>query len=237
VTNIAADDNPSKAAGKLASEVLNTPDNKHSGKAPDKQKTIRPAARIKGDKTRQSIINEARRVLVDEGYENFVMRRIAKNLGIQPGNIQYYYATKKELLWEVLTPEIDKYADTYQAITQNGSSKSAKVLATVDFLLNDIRLKSTCNIWFTVWALSQHDDEVAEIMDRFYAFYISALAKLLCSTDTNMSTRRGHHLARMITALMDGMTNQIGYGKPHHSDIDGLENELRTAILHLVNLD
>lgn len=237
VTNISVDDNLIKATGKPASKDLGKAGSEDSGKASTKRKTSRPAARKKGNKTRQSIIDEARRILVDEGYENFVVRRIAKNIGIQPGNIQYYYATKKELLWEVLTPEIDKYAHTYTTIAQYGSSKSAKVLAAVDFLLNDIKVKSTCNIWFTVWALSQHDKEVAEIMDRFYEFYIPSLAKLLLSTDSNMSSRRAHHLARMITALMDGMTNQIGYGKPHHPDIEGLENELRTSILHLVNLD
>lgn len=221
--------------------MTSTTADKKSGKAAtktsSKEKATRPAARKKGEKTRQAIIDEARRILVDEGYENFVLRRIAKNIGIQPGNIQYYYATKKELLWEVLTPEIDKYANTYEAVTQHGSSKSAKILAAVDFLLNDIKIKSTCNIWFTVWALAQHDDEVAEIMERFYDFYITALAKLLLSCDSNMSMHRARHLARIITALMDGMTNQIGYGKPHHPDTEGLENELRTSILHLVNLD
>tara|TARA_R110000868_G_C10972714_1_gene770800 strand:+ start:28473 stop:29174 length:702 start_codon:yes stop_codon:yes gene_type:complete len=233
VTSTTAD----KKSGKTANKTPPKAPSKASSKASSKEKATRPAARKKGAKTRQDIIDEARRILVDEGYENFVLRRIAKNIGIQPGNIQYYYATKKELLWEVITPEIDKYANTYEAVTQHGSSKSAKVLAAVDFLLKDIKVKSTCNIWFTVWALSQHDDEVAEIMERFYNFYIPALAKLLLSCDSNMSTRRAHHLARIITALMDGMTNQIGYGKPHHPDIDGLENELRTSILHLVNLE
>lgn len=202
-----------------------------------KQKTTRPAARKKGEKTRQAIIDEARRILVEEGYENFVLRKIAKNIGIQPGNIQYYYGTKKELLWEVLTPEIDKYEDTYESVAKHGTSKSAKILAVVDFLLKDIKVKSTCNIWFTVWALAQHDDEVAETMDRWYETYLSALANLIQSTDPEMHPRRAGHLARIITALIDGLTNQIGYGKPHHESIDGLENELRTSILHLVNLN
>lgn len=201
-----------------------------------KPKTTRPAARKKGEKTRQAIIDEARRILVDEGYENFVIRKIAKNIGIKPGNIQYYYATKKELLWEVLTPEIDKYEDTYESVAKHGTSKSAKILAVVDFLLEDIKVKSTCNIWFTVWALAQHDDEVAEIMDQWYETYFSALANLIQSTDPEMQPRRAGHLARIITALMDGLTNQIGYGKPYHEGIDGLENELRTSILHLVSL-
>ncbi len=201
-------------------------------------KTIntRPAARQKGNKTRQTIIAEARRILVDEGYENFVLRKIAKNIGIQPGNLQYYYATKKDLLWEVLTPEFDKYEGTYEALMAQGTSKSAKILALVDFLLEDIKVKSTCTIWYTIWALAPHDEEVAETMDRWYETYIATLAKLLISADSSMQPGRANHLARIITALMDGLTNQIGYGKPRHASTDGLENEIRTSILHLVNI-
>jgi AcrR family transcriptional regulator len=202
-----------------------------------KPKTTRPAARQKGQKTRLAIIEEARRILVDEGYENFVLRKIAKNIGIQPGNLQYYYPTKNELLWEVLTPEIDKYEDNYEKIVAQGTSKAAKVLAMVDFLLKDITVKSTCNIWFTIWALAPHDKEVADIMDRFYQTYIGALAKLLQRSIPDLHPRRANHLARIITALMDGMTNQIGYGKPSHESLEGLENELRTAILHIVTID
>lgn len=200
-------------------------------------KTARPKARRKGEKTRQAILEEARRILVDEGYENFVLRKIAKNIGIQPGNLQYYFPTKKELLWEVLTPEIDKYEDAYQTATEKGTSKSAKILAMVDFLLEDIRVKSTCTIWYTIWALATHDKEVAEIMDRFYETYITALSKLLMKADPGMHPRRANHLARIITALMDGMTNQIGYGKPQHESLEGLENELRSSIMHIVNMD
>ena len=212
-------------------------DSEQEPKTQNKPKTPRPAARKKGRKTRQAILNEARRILVDEGYENFVLRKIAKNIGIQPGNLQYYYSTKKELMWEVLSPEFDKYGDIYESMIEHGASKSAKVLAMVDFLLKDIKVKSTCTIWYTIWALAPHDPEVAEIMDRWYASYLTALSKLILSANPNMHPRRANHVARIITAIMDGMTNQIGYGKPYHDSLEGLENELRTAILHIVNVE
>lgn len=102
----------------------------------------------------------------------------------------------------------------------------------VDFLIKDIKVKSTC----TIWALAPHDTEVAEIMDCWYTRYIEALSNLLLSADPNIHPRRANHLARIITALMDGMTNQIGYGKPHHPSLEGLENELHTTILHIMDI-
>jgi AcrR family transcriptional regulator len=196
----------------------------------------RPRARRKGEITRLAIVEEARRILVDEGYENFVLRKIAKNVGIQPGNLQYYFPTKKDLIWEVLSPEISKYSGTYTEVTTNVSTGSAKILATVDFLLDDIKVKSTCNIWFTIWALAPHDPEIAEIMDRWYQEYLASLAQLIKASMPNLSEQRANHVARIITALMDGMTNQIGYGKPRHDTLEGIEDEIRSTILHLVTL-
>lgn len=196
----------------------------------------RPRARRKGEMTRLAIVKEARRILVDEGYENFVLRKIAKNIGIQPGNLQYYFPTKKDLIWEVLSPEISKYSGTYTEVTTTASTGSAKILATVDFLLDDIKVKSTCNIWFTIWALAPHDPEIAEIMDRWYQEYLASLAQLIKASMPNLSEQRANHVARIITALMDGMTNQIGYGKPRHDTLEGIEDEIRSTILHLVTL-
>lgn len=190
----------------------------------------------KGQKTRQAIIDEATNILVNEGYENFVLRQIAKRVGIQPGNLQYYYRTKNELLWEVLTPEIDKYEDTYIQLASKASTKAGKILALVDFLLADISVKSTCNIWFTIWALAPHDDEVAEIMDRFYLKYNQELSKLLRHADPDMGEQRSKHVACILTALFDGMTNQIGYGKPQHDFHVGIEDELRTTVLTLIGI-
>ena len=202
----------------------------------DQSITPRPRARRKGEITRLAIVEEARRILVDEGYENFVLRKIAKNIGIQPGNLQYYFPTKKDLIWEVLSPEISNYSGTYTEVTTNASTGSAKILATVDFLLDDIKVKSTCNIWFTIWALAPHDPEIAEIMDRWYQEYLASLAQLIKASMPNLTEQRANHVARIITALMDGMTNQIGYGKPRHKTLEGIEDEIRSTILHLVTL-
>jgi len=196
----------------------------------------RPRARKKGEITRQAIVDEARRILVDEGYENFVLRQIAKNIGIQPGNLQYYFPTKKDLIWEVLSPEINKYSTTYNELSEGTSSGSAKILTMVNFLLEDIKSKATCNIWFTIWALAPHDPEIADLMDRWYQAYLEDLAKLIQAAEPKLALQRAHHIARIITALMDGMTNQIGHGKPRHKTIEGLEDEIRSTLLHLVTL-
>ena len=45
----------------------------------------------KGKDTRNQILNVARDLLIDEGYHNFSLRKVAEHAGIRVGNLQYYF--------------------------------------------------------------------------------------------------------------------------------------------------
>ena len=53
------------------------------------------AAYAKGQAMVRTIIETAWRIAIDEGMNGLSMRRIAREMGISPGNLSYYYATKK----------------------------------------------------------------------------------------------------------------------------------------------
>ena len=102
-----------------------------------------------------------------------------------------------------------------------------------DFLLEEIKLKATCNIWYTVWALAVQDQDIAALMDDWYQQYLKELQTVIRTADPSISVRRAGHIACILTAIMDGLTNQIGFGKvPHHIHA-GLESAVRTLFLEL----
>ena len=169
--------------------------------------------REKGVQTRQKIIDEARRTLIDEGYESFVLRRIAQNVGIKPGNLQYYFNNKQELLWAVLEPEMARYEGVYEDLVEENHDLDSFIDALFIFLMEDIQLKSTCNIWYVVWSVSQHDQDIGGLMDQWYRDYIQALSKLFKRIDPNIDDATAGNLASIVTALVDGLMVQIGHGK------------------------
>ena len=57
--------------------------------------TGKPGIRKKGQETRQRIIDVGRTILVEEGYEKFILRRVAAKAEIKPGNLQYYFSSKR----------------------------------------------------------------------------------------------------------------------------------------------
>jgi AcrR family transcriptional regulator len=194
--------------------------------------TAQPA-RSKGRDTRERIIAVARCILVDEGYDHFVIRRIAARAGIRPGNLQYYFANKKELLQAVLELELARYHEAYATVTNGKFGKNAAILAVVDFLLEEIKVKATCNIWYTVWALAPQDADIAALMDDWYQKYLRELKSVIRAANPAISNRRAGHVAALLTAVMDGLTNQIGYGKVPHHIHGGLESAVRTLFLEM----
>src|ERR1700682_1952345 len=188
----------------------------------------------KGQDTRERIVAVARAILVDEGYDNFVVRQISARVGIKPGNLQYYFANKKELLQAVLEPELARYHQAFASVTSDKSGKSEVILAVVDFLLQEVTRKATCNIWYTVWALAPQDQDISALMDDWYQKYLQDLQSVIRSANPTITERRAGHVACILTAIMDGLTNQIGYGKVRHDIHGGLESAVRTLSLELV---
>jgi AcrR family transcriptional regulator len=187
----------------------------------------------KGKGTRARIIGIARAILVDEGYESFVLRQIAARAGIRPGNLQYYFASKKELLQAVLEPELARYNETYAAVTAQREGKEEAIGAVIDFLLEEIKLKATCNIWYTVWALAPQDADIGTLMDDWYQQYMRELKRVIKFASPKLPDRKAGHVASLLTAIMDGLTMQIGYGKAPHDIHSGLESAVKSLFLTL----
>ncbi|MBS0366324.1 MAG: TetR/AcrR family transcriptional regulator [Proteobacteria bacterium] len=171
---------------------------------------------------------------MDEGYENFVVRRISARAGVKPGNLQYYFPNKKELLQAVLTPELARYQDAYAEVNKSTVGKNEIIRAVIVFLLKEITLKSTCNIWYTVWALAPQDKQIAALMDDWYQKYMQELQTVILAANPTLGPRRAGHIASILTALMDGLTMQIGYGKVPHAIHEHLEDAVRKLFVELV---
>ena len=98
----------------------------------------------------------------------------------------------------------------------------------------EITRKATCNIWYTIWALAPQDPDIAALMDDWYRKYLQELQTVIRAANPAISERRAGHVACLLTAVMDGLTNQIGHGKAPHAIHSGIESAVRTLFLDLV---
>lgn len=69
---------------------------------------MRGRGRRPGDEdTRQAILNSARRLFAEQGYERASMRAIARDAGVDPALIVHYFGSKEDLLLEALQLPLD----------------------------------------------------------------------------------------------------------------------------------
>lgn len=74
---------------------------------------------------KETIVLEARKILIESGYKSFNMRDIAKQSGIGVGTLYNYFSDKDELVREVFIDDWNKAILTVKSLeTYNASLKS-----------------------------------------------------------------------------------------------------------------
>ena len=197
--------------------------------------TPKTPKRIKGEQTRASVIDAARTLLLEEGYGNFVFRKVAKLAGVEPGNVQYYFPSKRDLLWAVLEPELENYRQRLLVATQKGFNKTEKLSEIVNFLIKDITKQQTLYLWLPIWGMAAHDKEIAKMLSSWYRAYIEILSTLLKETAPNISKEQAEEAAVVITAQFDGLMVVLSLGKPKQSTITDLKKNLVKTITRIIN--
>ena len=88
----------------------------------NREKLVGPRARREREKEqlRQTILDAARELFVNEGYENVQMRRIADKIEYSPTTIYLYFKDKTELLFAICDETFAKLSKKLASINQEG---------------------------------------------------------------------------------------------------------------------
>ncbi|MEZ0352441.1 TetR/AcrR family transcriptional regulator [Mycobacterium sp. pR1184] len=113
------------------------------------------------DEKRAEIVAAARRLFVDAGYDATPMSRLAKEAGVAPNTIYWYFRDKDEVLIAVLTSVMADVWTQFQEIA--GQPIAARMLWVVDQLTQMSRLVTT------VHARLEHSAAIAEWHQNFHA--------------------------------------------------------------------
>lgn len=191
--------------------------------------------RQKGKETRAAILDAATDVLLEDGYGNFVYRTVAKRAEVEPGNVQYYFPTKRDLLSAVLQPELDNYLDRLQGEIEKGRTEAEKIDLMVDYLMTDIRNERTLKLWLSIYGMATHDEEMAEMVSEWYRSYINSLAGYLQKVFPSLDNDRAYDAAVCVTAQFDGLMVVLQVGKPKRSAITRIKNNIDAVVTRIIN--
>lgn len=171
----------------------------------------RIARRPKGAATRARIVAEARRVLIEEGYDALVLRQVAAAVGIQLGNLQYYFPSRESLLLEILLAEARSDLETLRALVERDCAPEERLRELVRVFVSRWRGESGL-VHTTMSFVSKHNPALRKAYREYYAAFYAELQRALEAADPGHPPQVYATRARLLNAVMDGAARQIRVG-------------------------
>lgn len=199
------------------------------------QRRARVATYEKGQARIEAILDAAAEVLISQGYKKLTLRQIALQAGITVGNLTYYYRSKEALLKDLLENILSSYLDEMDRIVEaSGDSPQDCFAAIVEYLIEDLNTRRTTKFFPELWALANHDDHAAELMEKMYADERQALAELIHAINPKLDERQTSHLALFVSSSIEGMTMFVGAGKKQEGALESMKKMACESFLLLI---
>jgi len=193
----------------------------------------RQGAYQKGKDKRQHILEAAAELLIDSGYHNFSMRKVADAAGIRVGNLQYYFPSKEKLVKAMLDNALSRYLDDFFEIRQHGTPEE-QFLTVIKHVVFDLNSKRATVFFPEVWSLSNHEKGVTKSMDEMYENYRRVLAGIIGEVNPKLSVPQCRRIALFISASLEGHTMFIGYRKPWRKETANIVEMASQSFLWLI---
>lgn len=188
----------------------------------------------KGQKRRAEITSLGRDLLIEEGYDAFVLRTIAARAEITLGNLQYYFPVREDLLEEIVRQEFERSLSTVrQAITGLGSAET-RLTYMVHQLLEDWN-QTGGRVYAVTFMLALHQERFRHLHKKHYRHFYQAVADLVRELNPAASSDEALKRARLVTTLMDGSLFQVApHGRGSRAERKRFHDELVTTIVEVI---
>lgn len=189
----------------------------------------------KGQNRVSSIVDAAETLLIEEGYHNFSLRKVAAAAGIKLGNLQYYFPTKDDLVKAMLDQVIQVYLEEFNTLRASVGDDPIEQFKTVlKHVIYDLNSKKTTVFFPEIWSLSNHEDHVTQYMDAMYGQYRETLEEIILLINPKLSKKQAQRLALFVSSSLEGHTIFIGYDKPWISETDSIASIAIQSFLWLI---
>lgn len=164
----------------------------------------------KGIKTKRRILDGAFALFISVPIETFTMRKLASEVGIKLGNLTFHYASKSDLVENMVRDRMADYAEQILSLLQisEGSAQDA-LERTIVLLVQDLR-RPEIAFFPQLWAMSLHNPNVAMWTEEIHEMERQLIKGLIGATRADWDQDACEALALHITASIEGLTLFIG---------------------------
>ncbi len=194
------------------------------------------AVREKGQDRVETILAAALAILVEEGYAGLSLRKISASAGIRLGHVQYYFPTKQDLLRAMLEKWLAEFRTSVSQLLEQTRDEGGldRLLKVVEISLRDMRTPTGSIMIWEMWALAPRDPFVDQMMNDLYKELRGEYRSLIQEHNPGLSTQRAHLVAGSLSALIEGASLYVGYGKRRERNLANLNKEIVRAARAIV---
>ena len=190
----------------------------------------------KGKKRISEIMEACKTVLIDKGYTQFSLRNIAREAGMHLSNLQYYFHTREELIKALIDYNSQSYSQKYtEAFATLPSTPHPRLLAVIDYLIEDIKDPLTRRFFIQFWALLDASGAHTErLLNDMYAPHVQSLNNHIAELNPSLSPGVRQQRAAMIASMIEGMMLMLEEADNELEENEaGIETEMRKQIIRI----
>jgi len=188
----------------------------------------------KGQRRRAEIVALGRDLLIQQGYDQFVLRTVAAQAQIKLGNLQYYFPVREDLLETIGEQEFSRGLSIVREAIDRQGTPEENLTYLVSRLVGDWQ-QTGGRVYAVIVMLALHQERFQRLHTSQYKLFYRSVGELVQAVDPTMSRDDALHRARIITTLMDGSLFQVAlHGKGTRADRTKFHEELVATILSAV---
>jgi AcrR family transcriptional regulator len=179
----------------------------------------------KGSSTATRILEEAKNILVEDGFLGLSFRAIAKRTGTTVGNIGYYYGTKDDLMVDLAEYIFDRWEFRLQRdMPPSMTDRREKFRYFIRYMIDQNKQRKTMFLLLEMWAMANRSVAVSKMMDTFYGRLRDSIDGMIADLNPKMAADTRALRAALITTQIEGLMILVGPRKPKHRVLDGIED-------------
>lgn len=181
----------------------------------------------------KSISDAAIKVIVNQGFDVVSVRKVAQQAGVAPGTVQYFMGTKDELLSRALLRSAARQHERVSSLRFPSNAPPLEQLtqSLLELLPIGPIQREDAALWVILGAAAstrkvlaqEYQNELSRFQDRL----ISALSAADVPGDTTQT-------ARLVTALVNGLTLDYMHAKPNAETTKALSADLSNGLQRIL---
>lgn len=161
-----------------------------------------------GDQRRREILDALYRCLLTKPYSETSVRDIAREAGINPALIHYYFKSKDDMLLcfveDVFRSNRQELESKLQELESKGSPAERLLSEFLHFFNHRITADSRLQkVFFEIWEVALHHRKIKETVRKIYREWINALSELLGKAVPSLEDPST--MATALVALQEGI--------------------------------